>query len=409
MSPADKGPVPSPHEHQHGERNDADDARHQPALEDGVTEMTKALRLRHSRSTVRRGCTGSCIGHGLWTRIMTPVPSEAKSRMRAIMNRRSLLPLLVTAMTLASCSRTSSIEQAPLRIAGGPKDATFYILATALASAFRARVTGIRAEGLETKGTAANIEAVETGIAECGLVSADLVYNAHARGTRRRPEPHLKLRGVAVMFPNTLHVVTRSDSSLTTLANLSAKRFAAALPGDLDLNGSDPRMDAIAAAIADVAPSHVGPETMKIGMDEAVVQLEAGGIEAAQFAGGFPFRPVSESARRFGIHLLDFDERATSVVKAKYPFLRPVIVPAGTYQGQTQAVRSVAVDNVLICSADLAADLVYQLTRALYEGLPEIARAHASASQINPEHGASTPIPLHDGASRYYRERELFR
>jgi len=325
------------------------------------------------------------------------------------MNCRCLLPVLAVSMTLASCSGTASVEQAPLRIAGGPKDATFYILAKALASAFTARMTGIKAEGLETRGTAANIEAVESGVAECGLVSADLVYNAHTRGTRRHPAPHLRLRGVAVMFPNTLHVVTRGDSPLTTLASLSAKRFASALPGDLDVNGPDTRMAALAAAVADVAPSHIGPNTMRTGMDEAVGQLETGSIDAAQFAGGFPFRPVTEAARRFGIHLLDFDDRATSVVKAKYPFLRPVVVPAGTYPGQTQAVRSVAVDNVLICSAALPADLVYRLTRALYEGLPEIAAAHASASQINPEHGASTPIPLHDGASRYYRERELFR
>ena len=329
--------------------------------------------------------------------------------MRRIMNRRSLLTLAVAAMTLASCSRTSTAHQTPLRIAGGPKDATFDILAKALASAFNQRVTGIRAEGLETKGTVANIEAVETGLAQCGLVSADLVYNAHTRGTRRRPTPHLKLRGVAVMFPNTLHVVTRGDSALTTLPSLAAKRFAAALPGDIDVIGPDARMDAIAAAIADAAPSHERPETTKTGMDEAVGQLETRRIDAAQFAGGFPFRPVSESARRFGIHILDFDDRATSVAKAKYPFLRPVTIPEGTYPGQTQPVRSVAVDNVLICSADLPADLVYQITRALYEGLPEIATVHASASQINPEHGASTPIPLHDGSSRYYRERELFR
>ena len=130
---------------------------------------------------------------------------------------------------------------------------------------------------------------------------------------------------------------------------------------------------------------------------------DRGHFDAAQFAGGFPFRPVSESARRFGIHILDFDDRATSVAKAKYPFLRPVTIPEGTYPGQTQPVRSVAVDNVLICSADLPADLVYQITRALYEGLPEIATVHASASQINPEHGASTSTRCTLPASRLTR------
>ena len=71
--------------------------------------------------------------------------------------------------------------------------------------------------------------------------------------------------------------------------------------------------------------------------------------------------------------------------------------------------RTVAIDNVLICRAELTPDIVYTLARTLFEGLPSIASIHASARQIDPENGASTPIPLHDGAARYYRERELFR
>jgi TRAP-type uncharacterized transport system substrate-binding protein len=72
-------------------------------------------------------------------------------------------------------------------------------------------------------------------------------------------------------------------------------------------------------------------------------------------------------------------------------------------------VRSVAIDNVLICRAELPPDIVYKMTRTLFESLPSIASVHASARQIHVENGASTPIPLHEGAARYYRERDLFR
>jgi len=50
---------------------------------------------------------------------------------------------------------------------------------------------------------------------------------------------------------------------------------------------------------------------------------------------------------------------------------------------------------------------VYQLTRNLFEGVPELAARHAAASLIDPAQGPTTPIPLHPGAARYYREREL--
>ena len=325
------------------------------------------------------------------------------------MRRPLACALVATYATAISCAAPPPLERTPLKIAGGPKDATFYILANALATALTTRVSTIDAHGLETQGTSENIYAVETGAAECGLVSADLVYNAYVRGTPRMQRPHQSLRGIAVLFPNTLHLVTRGDSRLTALSDLSAKRLAAALPGDFDLNRRDSRLEALAAMVAELSPTHVRPVTLTTGMDEAVGQLEAGSIDAAVFAGGFPFRPVSAAARRYGIHLLEFDEEASGLVKAHYPFLKPVVVPAHTYPGQDRAVRTVAVDNVLICHADLPADLVYLLTRALYSSLPEIASAHPSASQIDSQNGASTPIPLHDGASRFYREREVFR
>ncbi len=317
--------------------------------------------------------------------------------------------LIATCTALISCSSASTRERTAVRIASGPKDATFSILANALAASISARLPDVVAQELPTGGSAANIEAVESGLAECGLVSADRVYDAFVRGTSRTSTPHQQLRGVAVLFPNVLHVVTRADSGLAVLADLAGKRLAAARPGEFEQDRTDPRLDAIAAAVAGLTATHARPHTLSVGMDDAVVQLEEGRIDAAEFVGGFPFRPVTEAARRYGIHLLEFNDHATSVAKATYPFLKPVVVPANTYPGQEQAVQTLAVDNVLICRADLAAPLVYQLTRALYSSLPDIAAAHQSARQIDPERGASTPIPLHDGASRYYRERELFR
>ena len=319
---------------------------------------------------------------------------------------------LVLCLALLACSRSEPRTAERLRIAGGPRDATFFILANAIASVYARRLPELVAEGLETGGTTENIDAVESGDAECGLGSADLVYNAYVRGTVRVSRPHTRLRGIAVLFPNALHLTTRGDSRLVTLADLAGKRIAAALPGDpsdITTNRAQSRLDAIVSAITTLARHQTPPETVAIGMDDAVGALEHGRIDAAEFYGGYPFRPVTEAAQRYRVHLVEFDDLASSLVKARYPFFKPIVIPADTYPGQTTQVQTIAIDNVLICRADLSTDLVYRLTLGLYEGLPSIASVHASARQINPENGAATPIPLHDGASRYYRERELFR
>ena len=65
--------------------------------------------------------------------------------------------------------------------------------------------------------------------------------------------------------------------------------------------------------------TRVGPVTLTTGMDEAVSQLEAGSIDAAEFAGGFPFRPVSDAARRYGIQLLEFDDQQARSTRRTVP------------------------------------------------------------------------------------------
>ena len=137
--------------------------------------------------------------------------------------------------------------------------------------------------------------------------------------------------------------------------------------------------------------------------------LGRGEIDAGFLVGGPPFRPVTQAAEAFGIRFLDINDHALSRIRARHPFFKRAIIPAGTYKQQLVDVRAIAVDNLLICRDDLQTDLVYRLTRAFYEGLPTLAARHASAQYINADYGVATPIPLHDGAARFYRERELLR
>ena len=70
--------------------------------------------------------------------------------------------------------------------------------------------------------------------------------------------------------------------------------------------------------------------------------------------------------------------------------------------------RTVGVDNLLIARKDLGEHLVYQLTKGFFEVLPEIAKT-LKAAEVDADLAAATPIPLHAGAARYYRERELLK
>jgi TRAP transporter TAXI family solute receptor len=312
-------------------------------------------------------------------------------------------------MAVSCGARPAAAVVTRIRIAGGAPDGTYSLIANGLASIFTDYVPHISAASIHTNGGSDNLHIVETGNAECGIGSADLVYAARVRGTNQLAQPHTHLRGVAVLYPQTVHLTTRAGSGLNELRDLAGKRVAAGLTGDASVSGRGFRLEGIAAAITAVSLRHARPETLVLGMDDAVVKLGSGEIDAAHFYGGHPFTPVTQAAERYGIHLIEFDDLALSIVKETYPFSKAVIIPAGTYPGQLSAVRTIGIDNVLFCRADLPVDLVYRLTLTLFEKLEHIASVHTSARQINPETAAATPIPLHEGAARYYRERELFR
>jgi TRAP transporter TAXI family solute receptor len=94
----------------------------------------------------------------------------------------------------------------------------------------------------------------------------------------------------------------------------------------------------------------------------------------------------------------------------KYPFLAGVKVPANTYKGQTADVSTVAVNAVLIAGSQLKDDMVYNLTKALFENQAELAAAHAKGKELNAQYAVQgVSIPFHPGAVKYFKEKGLMK
>jgi TRAP transporter TAXI family solute receptor len=66
--------------------------------------------------------------------------------------------------------------------------------------------------------------------------------------------------------------------------------------------------------------------------------------------------------------------------------------------------------NYLVTSAAVSEDLAYQMTRLIFESLPELVDAHAAGKAIKLETAATgSPVPLHPGAIRYYKEKGVMK
>ena len=132
-------------------------------------------------------------------------------------------------------------------------------------------------------------------------------------------------------------------------------------------------------------------------------------LDGGFIVASYPVAAITDARMTVGVRLLSLDPDAVERIEAAYPFFRPIVIPAGTYRGQAEAVGTIGVDNLLVCRAGLPDDLVYEMTKAFFDALPRLAETHVAAAGIDPVRAPTMAIPLHPGAERYYRERGLLR
>jgi TRAP transporter TAXI family solute receptor len=287
-----------------------------------------------------------------------------------------------------------------VRLMTGTPGGGFYVLGERLAAAYTAALTDTSVVAHPSAGAIVNLHVLEHGEAELALTFADVAYLSYAGQLDRAAAPFERLRGVAVLTTTPLHFVVRKGFAFHHMRDLQGHRVSVGPPG----SGT--------ALTASLVFQTLGIDQSKIAtvmlpFDRAAQGLIHGSLDAMFDNAIYPGESVS-TATRAGAHLVSFSKPTINRLHHDYPFLKLTLIPRNTYP-HTDAVYSIGVDTLLVCRSDLSEDFVYELTRALFDALPNISSEQNELRSADLEHAAATPIPLHRGAARYYRERELLR
>jgi TRAP transporter TAXI family solute receptor len=253
-----------------------------------------------------------------------------------------------------------------------------------------------------TSGGVVVVSAVDSGEGHLGLAQSDVVYLAYRRGIERNLYPHKHLRAIAVLWVNTFYVVVRRDSPFRSIEDLKGQRVGIIRPGTSGEFSTRIVLDAHGMSYADVQPIFEPTDAL-------IPKLGSREIDAVFSANPLMLAAAHTLSQTVPLRLLPIDREVTNQLRGSYPFLKPVTVAANQLPGQSHPTETLGAEWLLVCRSDLPEDLVYQLTRAFFEHLPAMARDHGEAALIDPEQAPATPIPLHAGAARYYREREVLR
>jgi uncharacterized protein len=265
-------------------------------------------------------------------------------------------------------------------------------------------VPGLVAVTQATQGSVENLRMVAAGQIESGIAQSDIVSWAYAgTGMFAADGPMNNLRAIASLFPESLQLVVRDDSAIQTLNDLRGKHISLGQPASGTL--ADAR---IALAAAGLTEQDLSVEYLRPGT--AAANVKDGTLDGFFLIGGVPVPAIRELASAVPVRLIPVDAEVLAKMQESSSAYRHSVIPAGTYPGISVETPSIGFHALWIVSSDAPDDLIYAITRALWnDATQRLLDGHEPLGrQVRLEDALNgLSVPLHPGARRFYREAGL--
>lgn len=320
--------------------------------------------------------------------------------------RRASLVLAVTALVAcqpispggggsASPGASGGAATQRLSIATGGTAGVYFPLGGGLAVLISENIPGYSATAEETNASVDNMNLISSGDSDIAFVLGDTAADA-VKGSGDFTTP-IEACALAVLYTNYTQLVASADSGITSVDDLKGKRVSLGSPGSgteviglriLEAAGIDP---------------DTGIQRSQLGIAETVDALKDGTIDAGFWSGGLPTSGLVDYATTGSMVLVPTSEYASAMQDKYGQYYLDSEIPAGTYEGQDEAVGSIGVPNVLVVNTSMDEALQQQLTSLLFEHRDDLVAVHPAASELNKQTAGDIPfMDVCPGAKAYF-------
>ena len=305
------------------------------------------------------------------------------------------LVVLMLATLLVACGKTETMTMGT-----GGTSGTYYGYGGIIGSQIKTSA-GINVNVVSTDGSKANILGIHAGNYQLGTVQSDVMAYAWAGSRSFESEGALDtFRVVGGLYAEAVQLVTMNPD-IKSVADLAGKKVSIGASGSgVYFNA----MDVLAAAgltEADIVPQYQS-------FADSADALKDGKIDAAFIVAGPPTPAIAELFTANTAYLVPIDGAVADKLLEDCPYYTVHSIPANTYKGQTEEVKTVTVKATLIVSASASEESVYELTKAIFENIDAIKAAHAKGEELSLENATSgMTAPFHAGAAKYFAEKGI--
>ena len=317
-----------------------------------------------------------------------------------------ILKTLAVATVVLGVAHTASARTF-ITIGSGSTTGLYYPTAVGMAKIVNEAGIDIRANARSTGGSVFNDRAVGAGQLQMGVSQNNVAYYAYnGKGVEAFDgKPVENLRGVAVLYPETIQVLARKDADIKTLSDMKGKRVYV---GDI---GSGTEQDvknlfgAFDMSIDDLKAPVRGSAGSAVGL------LRDGQIDAMFYTVGLGASAITEAAQTAPIELVSIAPEKIEALNAKYPFYTQIDIPEDTYPNMGEA-TAVTLKAMLVTSSELSEDAIYQFMNTVFNKKKDAFYNDIANPNLKKYFTLDTAlegmsIPLHPGAVKFFKEQNI--
>ncbi len=287
-----------------------------------------------------------------------------------------------------------------LSIGTGGTGGVYYPYGGGLAEIWTKNVPGVKAVAEVTGASVENVKLADKGETVIGEIMGDVAYQAYNGEGKFEGKPQ-KILAMACMYPNILQLVTLKGSGIENVTDFKGKRISIGAPG----SGTAFMAELVLTTLG------VGLDTFdvrRLSFNETANALKDGTIEAGFWVVAPGTSSIMDLATTHDIEIVAFTPDQQKKVTDAYGYYSSWDLEGGVYRGVDHATPTLSVWNVIICQKDLPEEMVYNLTKVLFEQNAYMQKIHPFARYTTPENAVGkTPIPLHPGAVRLLKEKGI--
>jgi uncharacterized protein len=295
--------------------------------------------------------------------------------------------------------------KARLVIATGGTGGVYFPFGGGLARIISAKLPRTEMTAEVTGGSVDNMKLIYANEADIAMTTVDSAYDGFIGSGIYEDTGPIPACTMAVLYQSFQHVVALDGSGINRVADMRGKRFSVGSAGSstegaadrvLEAGGLDPRRD-------------IGRDNLSVA--ESVAAMKDRKIDAFFWIGGLPTAAVTDLVSTPGLKVkfVPTDD-VIQLMRDRYgPVYNEFTIPRTAYAGMEADVPGIGIGNILFTNANMNHDLIYDLTRTIFENLPDVQAIHPEARRLSVEGAVSeSPLPFHPGSITYYREKGVW-